>query len=187
MWWWWGSSSSQQQEEDNENTHCENCDKYLTTTHSHSPSLPLSSLLSLIFQLHLALRLVGLVWRAAVRWTAPLTSGVKRRGPVFSSAAWWKLRASTGSFCVWWASTLCVWPSSTTINLSGSQQPSVSHTQVHYHTSMQLLVLTAVKNVFFTLHFENRHSRVCLPRFVSLWDDFEDVRPRSEELFPLLL
>ena len=117
----------------------------------HTLTLFLSpSLLSLIFQLHPALRLVGLAWRAVVRWTAPLTSGVKRKGPVSSSAAWWKLRASTGSFCVWWASTLCVWPSSTTINLSGSQQPSVSHTQVHYHTSMQLLVLTAVKNVFYS-------------------------------------
>lgn len=59
-----------------------------------------------------------------------------------------------------------------------------SHTQIHTRTPTHLLM--AYKTCFVLVSLL-RHSRVRVPGFVSDWDDLEDVRPRSEELFPLLL
>lgn len=66
-----------------------------------------------------------------------------------------------------------------------------SHIQIPTSSPTWLFMLMAYKMCFswfcYPTHLENRHSRVCVPGFVSDWDDLEDVWPRSEELFPLLL
>lgn len=60
---------------------------------------------------------------------------------------------------------------------------------IHTRTPTHLLTLMACKISWFcySVYFENRHSRVCVSGFVSDWDDLEDVRPRSKELFPFLV
>lgn len=62
-----------------------------------------------------------------------------------------------------------------------------SHIQIHTHLLMFITCLLNPCSLFFFVHVGNRHSRVCVPGFIFDWDELEDVRPRSKELFSLLL
>lgn len=136
------------------------------------------------YQFPLAPHLDAPALKAAGRWTARHTSGVKRKGSASSFAAWWKLKVSTGLSCAWWASTLSAWPSYIMTNLSGWPEPSVSDLQMSSNV-ITTIVSALIKS--FVYDPTPRHSRVGVSGPVSDGDDAEDVRPRSEELLPLVL